>query len=398
MKLPERLTLKRLGPLCATLAALWLILYFAAIISNLNRVERVESSQYLDFVAYWAAAKLALAGMPLDVFDTNAYFLAQDLPSHYDEPIYWFYPPHFLLLVMPLGALPFSAALIVFALISLIAFGLAIRRIAGDTHGMTALALASPAVVIGTMIGNASILWAALFAAAIPALAYRDARRAGLLLAAMTIKPHLGFMIPLALIADRAWKTILWAGLGTMVLLVLGTLAFGIEYWRLFLDHIGFASTLMAEGGLPVQRMTSWYAWFRVLGVTHDQALNIQLGVTILMAIIVVVVWMRRTTPFDLRAAVLAIAIPLATPYSYHYDMALGVIALALLLRSGYLRDLPGRMIAVLIWIGPLPGVFPQLPVSVAVLGAPILTAGLIYCLVLIALPEAKVPAHDISS
>ena len=58
---------------------------------------------------------------------------------------------------------------------------------------------------------------------------------AGLVIGLLTIKPQLGVLIPLALIAGRYWRAIAGAVLSSALLAALAYALFGIETWRAFL-------------------------------------------------------------------------------------------------------------------------------------------------------------------
>ena len=62
----------------------------------------------IDFLAFWAAAKLALAGEALSAFDPDTLAAASGVPQE-QTGVLWLYPPAFLVLLAPLGALRFWA-------------------------------------------------------------------------------------------------------------------------------------------------------------------------------------------------------------------------------------------------------------------------------------------------
>jgi len=376
-----RSAMARFGAIVLALAAVFLLAYYGAIVVQLNYTEQDSASIFVDFVAFWAAAKLVLAGAPLAVFDIDALTAAQQLGPEIERRLYWFYPPHWLLAMTPFGALPFSAGLVLFSGLSAAAFVLALRGERRLPHGLGALTLAAPAMVLTLMIGNTAVLLAALLVAALRAESQGRAMRAGLLIACMTVKPSIGILIPIALVAGRAWATILWAALGSVALVALGTLAFGVEYWPRFFAQLQFALDLVAEGKLGLVRMTTWFAWLRGIGVTHADALTVQYVVSGGLATTVALVWALRGLAVELKYATLALAMPLATPYGHYYEMVFALVALLFLSRAGALTGLPGRVVAVLIWIGPLPGVLPQIPIATTAYGAPLLTLGLVYTL-----------------
>ncbi len=79
-----------------------------------------------DFVSFYAAGKLALAGTPGLAYDQAAHFLAEQQFTVAGAPYqFFFYPPVFLLLCAPLALLPYYVAFYVFEIATLAAFAAA---------------------------------------------------------------------------------------------------------------------------------------------------------------------------------------------------------------------------------------------------------------------------------
>src|SRR5689334_2667508 len=66
-----------------------------------------------DFVAYWSASRLAVEGRAEAAFDLGVIASVQHaaVPSPPEIVFPWLYPPIFLLLIAPLGLLPYWTAL-----------------------------------------------------------------------------------------------------------------------------------------------------------------------------------------------------------------------------------------------------------------------------------------------
>src|SRR5437016_5440043 len=108
-----------------------------------------------DFMAYWSAARLALAGRPEAVFDESAIAAVQHaaVPSLPGIVFPWHYPPIFLLPVAPLGLLPYAASLALFVVVMAALWALLVRRILPDKRGWI-VAAAAPAGLIGLLDGQ----------------------------------------------------------------------------------------------------------------------------------------------------------------------------------------------------------------------------------------------------
>src|SRR5690606_31716928 len=110
----------------------------------------------------------------------------------------------------------------------------AIRLISGG-WGLTMAALAWPAVLWNTVVGQTGFLTAALLGAG-AALVERRPALAGILFGLLTYKPQFGLLIPIALIAGRKWRVVIWAALTTAALTGLSLGLFGVSIWTDFFD------------------------------------------------------------------------------------------------------------------------------------------------------------------
>jgi hypothetical protein len=264
--------------------------------------------------------------------------------------------------------------------IAFTAFALALRPLAAPLPGGAALVLAGPAVLMILILGNNSLLWTAGLVAALAAMAQGRMVLAGLLIALLTLKPQLGLLIPFALAFGGYWRTVLWACIGTAVIVVLSTAAMGIDYWGHFFTMLRFMSELMQTELVRFERMMTWYALILLGGGGHDLAFPLQLAVTALSAASVAWVWSRRAASSDIKAATLCIAIPLATPYAYHYEMTLTLAAALFLARDGFGANRGERLWLLALWLGPVPGLALLGLMPPAIYAVPLLTATLALC------------------
>ncbi len=366
----------------AALMAIAFLAYTAKMVIEINAPGFDGQAIQLDFTAFWAAAKLAVAGDAISAFDPNVLRAAQQLPS--DQPpgdLLWLYPPAWHIVIVPLGYLPFSIAYIVYSAVAFAAFATALRPLAAPVPGGVALVLAGPAVLIILILGNNSLLWTAGLVAALAAMAQGRAVLAGLLIALLTLKPQLGLLIPFALAFGGYWRTVLWACIGTVVIVALSTAAMGLDYWGYFFAMLRFVSDLMQTEIVRFERMMTWYALLRLGGAGHDLAMPVQLAVTAAAAASVAWVWSRRGAGADIKAATLCIAIPLATPYAYHYEMTLTLVAALFLARDGFGATRGARLWLLALWLGPVPGLALLGHLPPALYAAPLLTATLALCL-----------------
>lgn len=335
-----------------------------------------------DFVAFWAAGKLAAAGQPLAAFDPAQLLAAADLPAGAEPPnLRWGYPALFMLIMLPFGLLPFTAAFVAFNAASAVLFALAVRPPAAVLPGLWRLLVVSPVVVIGCLaIGQTSALWTAGLVAALWAMRDGRAAAAGLAIALLTFKPQLGILIPVALLAARQWAVIGWASAFTVLVTAAATAVVGIEYWAMFREALANAVIRLTDGTMVLNMMPSPYGFLRLVGLGHESALGPQAVISLVTAATVALVWSRRDCSHDLKCATLCAAIPLATPYAFYYELTLTLVAGLFLLRDGFGRSAAAKLWLVALWLGPVPALFLPKLISVAALSPPILLVTLAIC------------------
>ena len=276
-----------------------------------------------DFINDWAGPRLAFSGQVLKLFDLRAYAhligvqFGRPLPFHN-----WSYPPTALLLLAPFAALPYFAALALWTVGFLLIYLRASLSFVAPGRRRIALVLLvfAPATLINIVAGQNGFVTAALMLGGLAALERRPLL-AGLLFGLLTTKPHLGFVLAFVLLSLGAWRTIAAAVATTMALVAASVLAFGVEPWRLFLTVTrGYQTYLLHDfAGFYTPMMASVMALARFNGVGYGPAWMVQ-GVASLIVIAAACWAVRRTRSVAMRALVVAVATPLATPYAFNYD------------------------------------------------------------------------------
>jgi len=380
--------------MAAALMAFAFILNTAKMVIDVNAPDFAGEAVKIDFTAFWAGARLAVEGRAIAAFDPNVLREAMAVqPSSEPGDLLWLYPPFWHMVVTPLGYLPFSAAYIVYSLVGLTLYCLVMMPLAKPLPGGIGLVLAGPAVLIILTLGNNSLYLTAGLAAVIATLGRGQAMLAGAILALMTVKPQLGLMIPFALAFGGYWRTILWAMIGTAIVLVLSTSVMGLDYWRAFLQSTAFMSEAMRGDLVRFDRMMTWYAFARLTGAGHDIAYPIQLLVMLACAAAVSWVWSRRGATLDLKAAALCTAAPMATPYAFHYEMTLALVAAMFLARDGFGASRGEKLLLLALWLGPVPGLALLGQVPPVLYAAPLMTVTLVICVWRARRAEDGVPA-----
>jgi hypothetical protein len=305
----------------------------------------------MDMRVFWAAGRLALDGEPLATFDMQR--LSAEHNVNPTEWMPWLYPPGYLVLILPFGAMSFSVAFLVSTLLSVALVALAARPfVAGIGPVWLAMALA-PAYLPALLIGQNSLIWLGGLLAALAALRSGRWVLAGVFIGCLTLKPQLGLMIPLALLAAGLWRTIFAASATAIVLAALPTLAFGLDYWPLLADRLSEHSEHLLLSITNLFLSVGPFYLGTVLGLSAELALKVQWAVTAAVAVAVVVFWRSDRIGFDAKAALLMIAILLSAPYLWYYEAAIMAAIGLFMTRAGILTTSPPHLILlILLWFG----------------------------------------------
>lgn len=342
-----------------------------------------------DFSNVYAAGVLTLSGKAPDAYDPKLQHAAEiAVFEGRDVPFFgWHYPPFFLMIAALLALMPYALALLCWLAVSLPAFMIAVHAIVPrrETWLVTA---AFPAVFVNVGHGQNAFFTAALLGGFLTLLNRRPVI-AGILLGLLSYKPQFGLLIPLVLLVTGRWTTMLSATATVAVLIGASTLLFGVSVWHAFIESATFTRTIVLEaGGTGWEKIQSLFSAVRMWGGSIDAAYAAQGALALTLAASVVWLW-RSQAAFELKAAALAIACLLATPYVLDYDMVVLGIAIAFLVRHGLARGFHPYEISLLAlaWAAPF------LTRSVAGLsGVPL---GLIVMLALYAMTLRRA-AHDL--
>jgi alpha-1,2-mannosyltransferase len=309
-----------------------------------------------DFSNVYAAGRLTWLGHPADAYDPalqhqaeRAVFGGRDVPF-----FGWHYPPFFFAIAFAVAALPYALGLSLWLVGSLVAYLAAIRAIL--PRGETLLvASAFPAVLVNIGHGQNGFFTAALLGGALQLIDNRPAL-AGVLIGLLAYKPQFGVLIPVALLAGRRWSTIAAAAATVAALVLISFAALGGEVWHSFAGSLNFTqSVVLEQGGTGWEKIQSAFAAARNWGADVATAYAIQTALAIVVAATLAWLW-HGTNAIELKAAGLAVASLLATPYVLDYDLVVMAVAIAFLVRHGLgcsFRDYEISLLAAA-WIAPL--------------------------------------------
>jgi alpha-1,2-mannosyltransferase len=161
---------------------------------------------------------------------------------------------------------------------------------------------------------------------------------AGMLIGLLSFKPHLGLLIPIALIAGGHWRAITTAALTILGLAAITTLLFGAHVWGDFIASAPFTRRMLEDGLVWFTKLQSPFSAVRLLDGSTMMAYGVQAVVSLLAALTVAWAW-RRPVDDDLKNAALVTAIPLATPFVLDYDLLILALPIAWLSARSLRQD-----------------------------------------------------------
>ncbi len=322
----------RLFGRCLTIAQALLLAFFIA--GTHGWITAGVGPNTTDFVSFYAAGALADAGTPELAYDQKAHLAAEERATEkgigYE---YFFYPPTFLLLCAPLAKLPYLVSFVLFEGTTLALWLYLASRIAGAGSMIVLLACSSVWWTLG--IGQNALLSAALMAAGTMLMPRRPGA-AGAAFASLCYKPHLGLLVPVALLVGRQYRAFAVAACVLVFWVGLSILAFGTATWHGFIQNELLAPATLYGGKVALAAHIDIRGAAMLLGMPSGLAVLPQLIVTALALLAVVLVWRRGDT--ETRAAALAVGSLAVIPFALFYDLTLATIGAAWLVRAGRRR------------------------------------------------------------
>lgn len=282
-----------------------------------------------DFVVYWNASGLAQAHGAAAAYDWELLRAAESqlLPNTFSP---FAYPPTYLLLIYPLGALPFGVAMLMFSLAGLALYLCFVHRALDNTYRLWLFpALAFPGIWTAFLAGQNSLFTVAAAGAAL-LLMRRHALAAGACIALLCVKPQLGLLFPLLLLCERRWAVIIAAAAFSALFLAVTALAFGIDIFSTSAASIAkFRGTVTEHAGV-LRGAPTTFALLYVAGIEASLAYAVHAVVALGVAATCMWLWWQRPR-LALSASALAVGTLLSQPYLIYYDLAWLAIPLALL-------------------------------------------------------------------
>lgn len=292
-----------------------------------------------DFANVWAGGRQVLDGNAAAAYDVILHKAAEvaAVGHPFDGHYPWIYPPTFLFAATLLALLPYVQAQVAWTLLTFPLYAATVRGIIGHRIGLL-LACAFPGILANATVGQNGFVTAALFGGALIFMERRPLI-AGCLIGLLSFKPHLGILIPIALVAGGHWRVIAAAAVTVALLFAASTLAFGIDAWEAFLQALPVASQAsLTDGRANWAKLQSVFGVVRMIGGSEGLAWTLQAVLMGAIAVLMAAIW-RSKVSFEIKAAALVTGALLCTPYLFMYDLVALAVPMAFLLRASREAD-----------------------------------------------------------
>jgi hypothetical protein len=287
-----------------------------------------------DFMAFWSFPRFAASHPIGQIYNAAALQAFQkSLYPGFGSFYPYLYPPTFLLPSWWLKFLAFGPAQIVWTLTGVALFTLAALAFFPRHRWLVLIALlASPASLLNGVTGETAYFTSALLFFGFAALPKRPVL-AGIAFGLLTLKPQLGVLIPILLLARGDWAAIITACLTAAALVALSCLAFPPGLWRLWFHTLPVYQTqYFSSHGLNLNIIVTPAANLVATGIAPAVAWMVQLAFSIVAAALVFLT--ARRAPYPLAVAALLAGSFLAVPHAYAYDSITLTAAMALCLTA----------------------------------------------------------------
>ena len=290
-------------------------------------IDRLGRPLGTDFVSFWTAGRLVLAGDSGAPYRPAEHAAAEQavFPAVTVGYYAFFYPPVALLMFWPLAMLPYLAALVVWLVGTGFAALVCVRHLLPQRWALLPI-LAFPAVLVNAGHGQNGFLSTACIGGGM--ILHRRPLLAGMCLGALVFKPQLALLVPVGLLAARRWRMLAGASLSAFGLCLASWLLMGEAAWRGFLDIAPLARLTLETGLVDPGKMVSTFAAVRLLHGDVAVAYALQAAVTAGTGLVLALALARRPGGCA-EGALLAAAAMLATPFLLDYDLVIMALPLA---------------------------------------------------------------------
>ncbi|MDI6855102.1 MAG: glycosyltransferase family 87 protein [Deltaproteobacteria bacterium] len=308
-----------------------------------------------DYANYWCAAKLALQGNPAVAY--NLYELHElqlgIFGVHHYFGCGWYYPPTFLLLVLPFALFPYLTSLLVWIGTTFFGHFLVLARLSRSYLTIFLLGVAFPGVWQNILFGQNGFISSALLGGGL-LLLQPFPLLGGSLFGLLSYKPNLALLPFFALLVGRQWRALIAAAVSALGFALISAVVFGIETWSAYLKNMAIPMQLLEDGAAGWIIMPTPFSAVLSLGLSVKMAYLVQVIISLTVIGGVAWIWFRQSS-LPIRAAALILGTLLFTPYVFLYDLPMVAFALIWLWQDGYIKGrFPSeRLLLLLGWLFP---------------------------------------------
>jgi hypothetical protein len=287
---------------------------------------------------------MARAGDAAGIYDVSALAHAVQAVTGVYRSIPFQYPPTYLLILAPLSLLPMGVAFAAVEGLGALA-ALAAARVAGARRAGLAAVLASPALGASVLFGQNGAWTGALLVGGLSMIQARPIV-AGAMLGLLVAKPQAALLVPVCLVAGRAWRALAAFLLGAGSIALVSLLAFGARAWVELADKVPPLAQLVTltirarrVGNLSLAPMDVACWW----GLSLHVAEALQACTSMACALLAWHAWRRTDVGPAARLAATACLAVLAAGHAMLYDLVGVSAALAATVaerRPGFLQAL----------------------------------------------------------
>lgn len=280
-----------------------------------------------DFLSFWTAAKLVIQGHSGAIYDVGAFHAAQLITANGPLAMYKFnYPPPALILLAPIGLLPYLAGYAVWT-IGGIAGYLGITWLAARSRPALLVALAAPALFFNVYGGQSGVLTLMSLGGGLYLLPRRPVL-AGAVLALLLYKPHFAPLVPVALLFGREWRALVAWVTATVIFFAASLWLWGWSLWSAYFVHAEAVQTEYLQFGDGLSHwMPTLFVLLKQLHVPLQVCYEMQAASALLVAVAVGWSW-SAGLDWNRRRAILIIGTLMVSPYMLNYDMVLATLAI----------------------------------------------------------------------
>lgn len=306
----------------------------ALVVNDLIKADGLAIPKYgvvlgRDFVNLWMGGKMAWSGHLSLLYDLPGYirFMHGYFPHQIQHN--YSYPPHTLFLGLVLSPLPYPAAIALWLIGTGGMFYYAARRYVEGFPPI--LAVLTPGAIVNVWDGQYGFLIGALWLMTFHALA-QERHRAGAWAGLLTIKPHLGLLLPIVMAGKRRFPAIGIAIAVVVALVAASGVVFGFGLWRDYLTKVPAAQAAILDS--PKREFYFLMMPSTMVALRPFPPMLALAGQIATAIVALLLLWRARAASLMDLAFIASTATFLILPYAFDYDMTVVVLGFAVLLFS----------------------------------------------------------------